>query len=49
MQFGWQKTPDAKKAWISAIVAAGTCLIAAVVGVPLIKKRVERDMAELEG
>lgn len=47
-QFNWQNTPDSKKAWISAIVASGTCLISIFVGVPLIKRNVTRDLAEEE-
>lgn len=45
LQFGWEKTPNSKKAWISAIVGSGTALIAAFIGVPIIKKKVEADLA----
>ncbi|KAL4443570.1 hypothetical protein ABPG75_011307 [Micractinium tetrahymenae] len=45
LQFGWEKTPNSKKAWISAIVGSGTALIAALIGVPFIKKKVEADLA----
>ncbi len=45
LQFGWEKTPNGKKAWISAIMGSGTAIIAAVIGVPLIKKKVEADLA----
>lgn len=48
LQFGWEKTPNGKKAWISAIVGSGTALIALLVGVPLIKKKVEADLAAEE-
>ena len=43
-QFDWDETPDSKKAWISAIVASGTCLISIVIGVPMLKRKVQRDM-----
>jgi hypothetical protein len=45
-QFGWDKIPVSRKAWISAVVAAGGSLIAAVVGIPLLRRKVERDMEE---
>lgn len=32
------------QAWISAIVAAGTCLISIFVGIPLLKRKVQRDL-----
>lgn len=44
-QFGWSKVAYGKKAWISAIVAAGTTLIATFIGVPLLRRKVERDAA----
>lgn len=47
-QYNWQNTPDSKKAWISAIVGSGTCLISIVIGIPLIKRNVTRDLAEEE-
>lgn len=45
-QFNWQNTPDGKKAWISAIVASGTCLISIFLGIPMIKRKVQRDLDE---
>jgi sodium-dependent phosphate transporter len=42
------KVSDGTNAWISACFAAGGALIALFVGVPLIKRAVERDMEELE-
>lgn len=44
LQFGWEKTPDPKKAWISVIVATGLTLISAFLGIPLIKRNVQRDL-----
>ena len=43
-QYGWDKTPVGKKAWVSAIVAAGTTLISVLVGIPLLRRKVERDI-----
>jgi hypothetical protein len=34
-----------KKAWVSAVVAVGAALIAALAGIPLVRRKVERDMA----
>jgi sodium-dependent phosphate transporter len=48
IQYGWEKTPDSKKAWISAIVASGTTLISIFVGIPLLKRKVQRDMEAQE-
>lgn len=45
-QYGWDKTPVAKKAWVSAVAAAGATLIAGLLGIPLLKRKVERDMAQ---
>ncbi|GBF94216.1 hypothetical protein Rsub_06486 [Raphidocelis subcapitata] len=45
-QYGWDKTPVAKKAWVSAVAAAGSTLIAGLVGIPLLRRKVERDVAE---
>ncbi|KAL4422695.1 hypothetical protein ABPG75_008892 [Micractinium tetrahymenae] len=42
------KVSDSKNAWISTCFAAGGSLIAGLVGVPLIKRNVARDMEELE-
>ncbi|KAL4434398.1 hypothetical protein ABPG75_000839 [Micractinium tetrahymenae] len=42
------KVSDGKNAWISACFASGGFIIAALVGIPLIKRQVERDMEELE-
>lgn len=36
------------QAWISAIVAAGTCLISIFLGIPLLKRKVQRDMDAAE-
>lgn len=47
LQYNWQKTPDAKKAWISTIVASGTCLISIFLGIPLLKRNVQRDLDAL--
>ncbi|PSC76268.1 sodium phosphate symporter [Micractinium conductrix] len=44
LHFGWEKTPDSKKALISAIVASGTCLISIFIGLHVIKRKVARDM-----
>jgi hypothetical protein len=45
-QFGWDKTPLGTKAWASAAVAGGATLAAVAVGIPLLMRKVERDMAE---
>ncbi|KAL4428574.1 hypothetical protein ABPG77_008886 [Micractinium sp. CCAP 211/92] len=42
------KVSNGKNAWISACFASGGAIIAAVVGIPLIRRQVERDMEELE-
>lgn len=44
LQFGWEKTPDATKAWISVVVATGTTLISIFLGIPLLKRNVQRDL-----
>lgn len=41
------KVSDSTNAWISACFAVGGCLIAILIGVPLIKRQVERDWEEL--
>ena len=48
LQFGWEKTPNGKKAWIASIVAAGTCLISIVVGIPVLRRKVARDVEAAE-
>lgn len=48
LQYGWQKTPNGTKAWISVVVAVVATLISAFVGIPLIKKKVQRDLDEQE-
>lgn len=48
LQYGWEKTPDAKKAWISAAAAGGAMLLSIVAGIPFIRSRVARDMEALE-
>lgn len=42
------KVSDSKNAWISTCFAAGGALFAGLVGVPLIKRNVARDLEELE-
>lgn len=44
LQYGWEKTPDAKKAWIAVVIAVGTTLISIFAGIPLIKRNVQRDL-----
>ena len=44
MQYNWHKMPDAKKAWISIVVAAGTTLLSLFPGLRLLKKNVEADL-----
>lgn len=44
LQYGWEKTPDAKKAWISVVVAVGCTLISIFAGIPLLKRNVQRDL-----
>lgn len=41
-------SPTAPQAWISAIVASGTTLISIFVGIPLLKRKVQRDMEAQE-
>lgn len=41
------KVSDGTNAWISTCFAAGGCLIAGLIGVPLIKRQVARDWEEL--
>jgi hypothetical protein len=41
------KVSDSKNAWISACFAAGACAVAGLVGVPLIRRKVEREWDEL--
>ncbi|KAF8062088.1 pho-4 [Scenedesmus sp. PABB004] len=43
---GWDKLPDTKKAWISAVVAVGAALVAAAAGIPLLRRKVQRDLDE---
>lgn len=43
-----EKVSDSKNAWISACFAAGAALFAAVVGIPAIKRAVNRDLEALE-
>jgi hypothetical protein len=40
--------PEGKKAWISVVVAAGCCLISIFVGIPLLKRTVQRDLEAQE-
>ena len=40
--------PALLQAWISAIVASGTTLISIFVGIPLLKRKVQRDMEAQE-
>jgi hypothetical protein len=35
---------EGKKAWISVVVAAGCCLVSIFVGIPLLKRKVQRDL-----
>lgn len=44
VQYNWHKMPDAKKAWISIVVAAGTMLLSLFPGLRLLKKNVEADL-----
>lgn len=44
LHYNWQNTPDAKKAWVSVVVATGTCLISIFAGIPLLRRSVQRDM-----
>lgn len=44
VQYNWHKMPDAKKAWISIVVAAGTTLLSLFPGLRLLKKNVEADL-----
>lgn len=46
--YGWEKTPDSKKAWISATTAGIATLLSIAVGIPLIRRKVSRDMAAKE-
>lgn len=48
LQYNWDKTPDSKKAWISVVVAVGTCLISIFAGIPLLRRNVQRDLDEQE-
>ena len=48
MHYSWNKTPEGKKAWISAIVAGGTTLISIFLGIPYLRHRVARDMEREE-
>ncbi|KAL4858996.1 Phosphate-repressible phosphate permease pho-4 [Chlorella vulgaris] len=41
------KVSDATNAWISACFAVGGCLIAGFIGIPLLKRQVQRDWDEL--
>jgi len=47
-QYNWSKMSEGKKAWISVVVATGCCLISIFVGIPLLKKKVQRDIVEQE-
>ncbi|KAI8465958.1 MAG: phosphate transporter family-domain-containing protein [Monoraphidium minutum] len=42
--YAWQNTPDATKAWISAVVAVGACLVSIFVGIPLLRRSVRLDL-----
>jgi hypothetical protein len=44
LQYGWEKTPDSKKAWISVVVATGMTLISIFAGIPLLRRNVQRDV-----
>lgn len=44
LQFGWEKTPDPTKAWISVVVATGLTLLSIFLGIPLLKRNVQRDL-----
>lgn len=48
LQYGWEKTPDPTKAWISVVVASGMCLLSIFVGIPLLRRNVQRDVEARE-